>query len=84
MSLGDNASLNGFLPFTSTTAWNTDISSAPLDPNNTAITSAAGFAGLHLHHDWSSVAGGNYGIPYVVVDSSYNPAGSDLRRRLRQ
>lgn len=55
MSTGDNASLNGFVPFTATTAWNTDISSAPLDPNNTAITSAAGFAGLHLHHDWSSV-----------------------------
>ena len=73
MSTGDNASLNGFLPFTATTAWNTDISSAPLDPNNAAITSAAGFAGLHLHHDWSSVAGGNYGIPYVVVDSSTTP-----------
>ncbi|HMG87892.1 MAG TPA: hypothetical protein VK574_19315 [Terracidiphilus sp.] len=73
MSLGDNASLNGFLPFTATTEWNTDISSAPLDPNNTAITSAAGFAGLHLHHDWSSVAGGNYGIPYVVVDSNSTP-----------
>jgi hypothetical protein len=76
MSLGDNASLNGFLPFTSTTAWNTDISAAPLDPNNTAITSAAGFAGLHLHHDWSSVTGGNYGIPYVVVDSSTTPSVS--------
>ena len=73
MSLGDNASLNGFLPFTAATAWNTDISSAPLDPNNAAITSAAGFAGLHLHHDWSSVAGGTYGIPYVVVDSSSTP-----------
>jgi hypothetical protein len=73
MSLGDNASLNGFVPFTASTAWNTDISSAPLDPNNTTITSAAGFAGLHLHHDWSSVAGGNYGIPYVVVDSSTTP-----------
>jgi hypothetical protein len=73
MSVGDNASLNGFVPFPSTAAWNTDISAAPLDPNNTAITSAAGFAGLHLHHDFSSVAGGNYGIPYVVVDSSSTP-----------
>lgn len=70
MSTGDNASLNGFVPFPASSAWNTDISSAPLDPNNAAITSAAGFAGLHLHHDFSSVAGGNYGIPYVVVDSS--------------
>jgi hypothetical protein len=70
MSLGDNASLNGFVPFPSTAAWNTDISAAPLDPNNVAITTAAGFTGLHLHHDFSSVAGGNYGIPYVVVDST--------------
>jgi putative Ig domain-containing protein len=73
MSTGDEASLNGFVPFPSTSAWNTDISQAPLDPNNTAITTAAGFAGNHLHHDWSSVAGGNYGIPYVVVDSSTTP-----------
>ena len=70
MSTGDNASLNGFVPFPASSAWNTDISSAPLDPNNAAITSAAGFAGLHLHHDFSSVAGGNYGIPYTIVDSS--------------
>jgi hypothetical protein len=73
MSTGVDASLNGFVPFPPTNAWNTDISSAPLDPNNGAITSAAGFAGLHLHHDFSSVAGGNYGIPYVVVDSSSTP-----------
>jgi hypothetical protein len=73
MTTGNNASLNGFIPFPSTSAWNTDISQAPLDPNNTAITSASGFAGEHLHHDWSSVAGGNYGIPYVVVDSSNTP-----------
>jgi hypothetical protein len=73
VSLGDEASLNGFVPFPSTYAWNTNIASAPLDPNNTAITTAAGFAGLHLHHDFSSVAGGDYGIPYVVVDSSSTP-----------
>ena len=73
MSTGDEGSLNGFVPFPATAAWNTDISSAPLDPNNSAITSAAGFAGLHLHHNFSSVAGGNYGIPYVVVDSSSTP-----------
>ena len=73
MTLGDNASANGFVPFPPSNAWNTDISAAPLDPNNAAITSAAGFAGLHLHHDFSSVAGGNYGIPYVVVDSTSTP-----------
>ncbi|HEY1637185.1 MAG TPA: Ig domain-containing protein [Rhizomicrobium sp.] len=73
MSTGDNASLNGFVPFPGNSLWNTDISGAPLDPNNTAITSASGFANLHLHHDFSSVAGGDYGIPYVVVDSSVTP-----------
>ncbi len=72
MNTGDNASLNGFVPFPTTSAWNTDISQAPLDPNNATITTAAEFTG-HLHHDWSSVAGGNYGIPYVVVDSSTAP-----------
>jgi hypothetical protein len=73
MSLGDNASLNGFVPFPSTAAWNTDISAAPLDPNNTTITSSIYFAGNHLHHDFSSVAGGNYGIPFTLVDSSTTP-----------
>jgi hypothetical protein len=73
MSTGVNANLNGFLPFPATNVWNTDISSAPLDPENSTITSAAGFAGLHLHHDFSSTAGGNYGIPYMVVDSSSTP-----------
>ncbi|HXS77523.1 MAG TPA: putative Ig domain-containing protein [Terracidiphilus sp.] len=73
MSTGESASLNGYVPFPSTSAWNTDISHAPLDPNNATITSASGFAGLHLHHDFSSTSGGNYGIPYIVVDSSTTP-----------
>ena len=73
MSTGNEGSLNGIVPFPATSAWDSDISTAPLDPNNSAITSAAGFAGLHLHHDFSSVAGGNYGIPYAVVDSGATP-----------
>jgi len=68
LSLGSMASLNGFVPFPTSNAWNTDISSAPLDPNNSTIAGA--FSGGHLHPDFSSVAGGNYGIPYAVVDSS--------------
>jgi len=73
LSLGSRASFNGFVPFEASDAWVTDISAAPLDPDNQAITSASGFAGLHLHHDWSSTTGGNYGIPYAVVDSSTQP-----------
>ena len=34
MSLGNAASLNGFVPFPSTNAWNTNIVSAPVDPNS--------------------------------------------------
>ena len=73
MSLGSDASLNGYNPFPAANVWNTDISAAALDPNNTLITTAAGFTGLHLHHNFSSVAGGNFGIPYIVVDSSATP-----------
>jgi hypothetical protein len=72
MSLGASASLNGFVPFPVTNAWNTNIANAPLDPNSVAITSAAGFAGLHLHPDFGSES--SYGIPYVVVDSGATPA----------
>lgn len=70
MSLGNNASLNGFVPFPADNAWNTNIASAPVDPNSDAITSASGFAGLHLHHDFWS----DYGMPYVVVDSTITPS----------
>ncbi len=73
LNLGNNASFNGFVPFAPTDLWDTDISSAPIDPDNESITSAAGFAGLNLPPDFSSVADGNYGIPYVVVDSSVQP-----------
>ncbi len=72
LALGNMASLNGFVPFPSTNAWNTDISNAPLDPNNSTINTS--FTGDYLHPDFSSVAGGNYGIPYTVVDSSTQPS----------
>lgn len=73
LSLGNNASFNGFVPYAPTDLWDTNIASAPLDPNNATITSDGSFAGEHLHPDFSSVADGDYGIPYVVVDSSAQP-----------
>ncbi|MGA3345971.1 MAG: chitobiase/beta-hexosaminidase C-terminal domain-containing protein [Terracidiphilus sp.] len=72
ISLGTNASLNGFVPFPSSNVWNTNIASAPVDPNSAAITSASGFAGFSLHPDFGSES--IYGIPYVVVDSTLNPS----------
>jgi hypothetical protein len=71
MSLGDVGSLNGFVPFPSTAAWNINIASAPVDPNSAAIV--AGFSGSNLHPDFSSIVGGSSGIPYTVVDSSTQP-----------
>jgi hypothetical protein len=73
MSTGDIASLNGFVPFPASNVWNTNIANAPVDPNSAMITGAAGFAGNHLHFDWSTPADGNYGIPYTIVDSSTQP-----------
>jgi len=75
MSLGNGASLNGFVPFPSTNAWNTNIASLTPDPNSAAIVAAAGFTGLSTHVNFgSSVQDG--GIPYVIVDSTQTPAVS--------
>lgn len=66
-------SLHGFVPFPSNNAWNTNIVSAPVDPNSQAIIVDAGFIGTpqkpqKLHPDFG--AENIYGIPYVVVDST--------------
>jgi hypothetical protein len=67
MSVGQTASLNGFVPFTTSSLWNTDISSAPVDPNsNTIISNWVG--SVNVHPDWGTDP--TYGIPYVVVNGS--------------
>jgi hypothetical protein len=67
MSAGQGASLGGFLPFTSSSLWNTNIASAPVDPNsNTIISNWVG--SVNLHPDWGTDP--TYGIPYVVVNGS--------------
>ncbi len=68
MSTGNLASLNGYVPFPASNAWNTNIASAAVDPNSATIISA--LTGSNLHPDFSTPADGNYGIPYVVVDSN--------------
>ena len=69
--LGAGANLNGALPFPSNNAWNTDISTAPVDTNSSALISSIGLA-LGLHPDFGSglYAGAPIGIPYVVVAGS--------------
>ena len=69
--LGVGASLNGAVPFPADNAWNTDISSAPADPNSDNLIASIGL-GTGLHPDFGA---GYYqhsiiGIPYVVVADS--------------
>lgn len=73
ITLGANGALNGFVP-SSSDAWHQDISQSPVDPKSDTIINTIGDLGSsHLHADFSSVAGGGYGIPYTVVDSSQTP-----------
>ena len=71
MSLGAGASLNGFIPFPANNLWNQDISSAPVDPNSTAIINYIG-ATTPLHPDFGAglYAGQTMGIPYDIVSGS--------------
>jgi hypothetical protein len=68
MSLGQGASLNGFVPFQSTSLWNTDISTAQVDANSTNIINFVG-ATVTLHPDFGAGTFHNQtlGIPYQVV-----------------
>src|SRR2546426_2677400 len=71
MSLGQGASLNGFVPFPSSTLWNTDISAAPVDPNSANIINFIGST-VTLHPDFGAGTYHNQtiGIPYQVVDTA--------------
>ncbi len=67
MAVGQNAGLNGFLPFLATDAWRTNISAAPVDPNSSAIVGSMGTRGLHPDFGSGTYAGNTIGIPYDVV-----------------
>jgi hypothetical protein len=71
MTIGQLASLNGFVPFKGTSLWNTDISGAPVDPNSAGIISYIG-SSVTVHPDFGSgtYEGNSIGIPYQIVDSS--------------
>ncbi len=67
MTVGQTSSLGGFVPFSSSSLWNTDISSAPVDPNSSTIISNW-VGSVNLHPDWGTDP--TYGIPYVVANGS--------------
>src|ERR1051326_8586471 len=68
MSLGQGANLNGFVPFPASSLWNTDISTAPVDPNSANIINFIGST-VTLHPDFGAGTFHNQtlGIPYQVV-----------------
>jgi len=66
--LGPGANLNGALPFTAASAWNQDISAAPVDPNSANLLATIGLTkGLHPDFGAGLYQGAPIGIPYVVV-----------------
>ena len=74
MNTGRGADLNGFIPFPTDNAWNTDVSSMPVDPNSDSIIAFIG-ANSPLHPDFGAglYNGSKIGIPYQVVDTTTQP-----------
>ena len=70
MSVGQGASLNGFLPLPSDNLWNKDISGATIDSNSANYINYIG-SSVGLHPDFGSgeYDGSYMGIPYTVVNS---------------
>jgi hypothetical protein len=68
MTVGQLTSLNGFVPFPADNAWNTDISTAPVDANSANFINYVG-ATAPVHPDFGSGTynGSSIGIPYQVV-----------------
>jgi hypothetical protein len=68
MTVGQLTSLNGFVPFSASSLWNTDISAAPVDPNSANYINFIGST-VTLHPDFGAGTFHNQtiGIPYQVV-----------------
>jgi IPT/TIG domain-containing protein len=74
LSLGQGASLGGFLPFPADSLWNKDITSVPVDPKSDAIITFIG-SGIGMHADFGAgqYQGSTIGIPYLIVGSQQIP-----------
>src|SRR5215467_14006375 len=71
MTTGQLSSLNGFVPFPASNLWNTDVSTAPVDPNSANLINFIG-ASKTVHADFGSglYAGQSIGIPYQAVSGT--------------
>jgi IPT/TIG domain len=71
---GQGASLGGFLPFPADSLWNTDISTAPVDPKSGAVINfIGGTTGMHADFGAGQYQGSTIGIPYLVAGASQLP-----------
>jgi hypothetical protein len=73
MTLGQNSSLNGFVPFPSSDPWNQNVTTATVDPNSANIIAFIGTT-TPLHPDFGSgqIGKSTIGIPYQVVSGQPN------------
>ena len=71
IGLGPEGSFNGFVPFPANSLWNTNIASAPVDPNSANyINFIGGSIGLHPDFGAGLYDGQTIGIPYIVVPAT--------------
>src|SRR6185312_4444870 len=63
------ASLGGCPVFPATNVWNRPVTALPVRSDSATLLRTMGLS-TGLHPDFSSVAGGNYGIPYNLVTSA--------------
>ena len=74
MSLGQGASLNGFVPFPADSLWNRDISNDSVDSNSTAIINFIGSTtGMHADFGAGQFQSSTIGIPYLIVGGQQPP-----------
>src|ERR1700710_729934 len=74
MTIGQNASLNGFQPFLPTDPWRTSVAGAAVDPNSSTLIAQLGSSALHPDFGSCEYDGSTIGIPYVVVNGQPNIA----------
>jgi len=76
MVAGNNASLGGFVPFDSSSLWNTDVSGMAVDPDSDNMINNWVGASVHMHPDFGTDP--TYGIPFVVVTGSQSLVNVNL------
>ncbi|MDE3245445.1 MAG: hypothetical protein KGN80_05105, partial [Acidobacteriota bacterium] len=71
LDLGINSNLHGYRAFPGSSAWNQDVSTAPVDPDSAAIIAFIGAtSGLKADFGSGLWQGSSIGIPYGVVSGS--------------